>query len=177
MIYLFFQTWIWLLLAALLGLLIGWLIWRKDESGDCSVIQVQLDDCKRRCAELESANQISNRITSQVSESDLAESLEPVQPVDELEPEFLDEPDGEADDLKRISGIGPVLEKTLNNLGIFHFKQIAAFTSDNIDWVNKYLSFSGRIERENWVEQARKLADGSVTGSPNRYDEQEESDL
>ena len=71
----------------------------------------------------------------------------------------MDQPDGDIDDLKRISGIGPVLEKTLNNLGIFHFRQIAAFTRENIDWVNNYLSFSGRIERENWVSQAATLVD------------------
>lgn len=63
-----------------------------------------------------------------------------------------------ADELTRINGIGPVLKKKLNNLGINTFQQIAEFTQADIDRVNGELSFKGRIERENWVEQARKLA-------------------
>ncbi len=71
--------------------------------------------------------------------------------------------DGRADDLKRISGVGPKLEKTLNGLGIFHFSQIAEFTPDNVAWVDRHLRFKGRIERENWIDQARILATGGET--------------
>ncbi len=73
------------------------------------------------------------------------------------EPKLLRAPQGEADDLKRIKGIGEKIEKVLNELGIFHFWQIAQWSKDEIDWVNNYLVFSGRIEREKWVEQAREL--------------------
>ncbi len=72
---------------------------------------------------------------------------------------FLDAPDGEKDDLTRISGVGAVLEEKLNNMGIFHFRQVAAFTPGVIDMVNGQLSFKGRIQREEWVEQATKLAE------------------
>lgn len=72
---------------------------------------------------------------------------------------FLDAPNGEKDDLTRISGIGSVLEEKLNNMGIFHFHQVAAFTPGVIDMVNGQLSFKGRIQREEWVEQATKLAE------------------
>ena len=71
-------------------------------------------------------------------------------------PERLDRPD-QADDLKRISGIGPTIERTLNDLGIYRFAQIAAFTPENIVWVDRHLRFKGRIEREEWVGQARTL--------------------
>ena len=73
--------------------------------------------------------------------------------------------DGKADDLKRIKGIGPVIEKTLNNEGIYHFKQIADFTPDNVNWVDRHISFPGRISREEWIRQAKGLAaaDGIVT--------------
>ena len=62
------------------------------------------------------------------------------------------------DDLKRISGVGPKLEKTLNKLGIYYFKQIAGFSKSNVEWVDDYLSFKGRIGRENWIRQAKTLA-------------------
>jgi NADH-quinone oxidoreductase subunit E len=61
------------------------------------------------------------------------------------------------DDLQKISGIGPVIERTLHDLGIFSFEQIASWTEENKEWVNAYLSFRGRIDRERWVEQAREL--------------------
>ena len=61
------------------------------------------------------------------------------------------------DDLMRMSGIGKVIRKTLNDLGVFRFEQIAAWDQANKDWVNAYLAFKGRIDRENWVEQARLI--------------------
>lgn len=67
--------------------------------------------------------------------------------------------DGKADDLKRISGVGPKLEGVLNELGVFHFDQIAAWGPDTVAWVDNFLSFKGRIEREDWIAQAKKLAE------------------
>ena len=52
-------------------------------------------------------------------------------------------PEGEPDDLKRISGIGPGIEKTLHALGIYHFRQIAELTSDNVTWIDQRLRFKG----------------------------------
>lgn len=64
-----------------------------------------------------------------------------------------------ADDLKKIRGVGPVLEKTLNDLGIYFFRQIAEFNDDHIDWVADHINtFGGRIKRDQWVEQAASLA-------------------
>jgi transcription termination factor NusA len=80
--------------------------------------------------------------------------------VDALEgerPVPLHEPIGEADDLKKINGVGPKLEAMLNELGIFHYSQIAALTPENIAWVDGYLSFKGRIERDDWLNQAGSL--------------------
>ena len=70
-------------------------------------------------------------------------------------PKFLDAPQGEPDDLKKISGVGPALEKKLHGLGIYHFSQIAAFTADEIAMVDDHLNFKGRIERDDWVGQAK----------------------
>jgi NADH-quinone oxidoreductase subunit E len=69
-----------------------------------------------------------------------------------------------ADDLQRIKGVGPANEKHLNDLGVFHFDQIAAWTRAEIRWVATYLAFPGRIDREQWVAQAANLAHGG-TGS------------
>ncbi|MCF6329410.1 MAG: NADH-quinone oxidoreductase subunit NuoE [Henriciella sp.] len=77
---------------------------------------------------------------------------------------------GEEDDLKRIKGIGPVNEDALNALGIYKFAQIAAWTPANVDWVESEMSFPGRVERENWISQAKLLADGIATEFSKRVD-------
>jgi NADH-quinone oxidoreductase subunit E len=64
------------------------------------------------------------------------------------------------DDLKLISGVGPRIEGTLNDLGIFTFAQVAAWQKPERDWVDSYLNFKGRIERDDWVRQAEALATG-----------------
>ncbi len=74
---------------------------------------------------------------------------------------------GQADDLKRISGVGPLLEQKLNELGIYHFDQLAELTPDNIRWVDGKLRFRGRIERERWIEQAKLLAGGGEPTTAN----------
>jgi len=65
---------------------------------------------------------------------------------------------GGPDDLKEISGVGPKIEAQLHKLGIYHFDQIASWSEAEIDWVDSYLRFKGRIGREDWIAQARKLA-------------------
>ena len=67
-----------------------------------------------------------------------------------------------ADDLKLIAGIGPKLEKILHSLGIFSFAQIASWKKPERAWVDSYLKFAGRIERDDWVRQAKALAKGGI---------------
>lgn len=63
------------------------------------------------------------------------------------------------DDLKRVKGIGPFIEKKLNSIGIYTFRQIANFTPEDEDKVNEVIEFfSGRIRRDNWAGQADGLA-------------------
>ena len=62
------------------------------------------------------------------------------------------------DDLKLISGVGPKLEKTCNSIGVWQFEQIAGWNKKDIAMVDDKVSFKGRIERDNWVGQAKKLA-------------------
>jgi predicted flap endonuclease-1-like 5' DNA nuclease len=68
--------------------------------------------------------------------------------------------EGRPDNLQRISGIGPKNERTLHGLGFFHFDQIAAWTDEEIAWVDDHMKFNGRIMREQWAVQARLLAEG-----------------
>ncbi len=68
-----------------------------------------------------------------------------------------------ADDLKLISGVGPKLEGTLNELGFWHFDQVAKWGPSEIAWVDSRLKFKGRIERDDWMAQAKILAEGGET--------------
>jgi len=65
-----------------------------------------------------------------------------------------------SDDLKRLSGVGPALEKKLHTSGVTSFAQIAAWTPEDVATFNEKLNFKGRIEREGWIDQARDLAKG-----------------
>ena len=69
----------------------------------------------------------------------------------------LKKPDGEPDDLKKISGVGPVLEKKLNDFGIFHYSQIAGLKKAEIAEIDDALNFKGRIEKDDWLKQAKAL--------------------
>ena len=79
---------------------------------------------------------------------------------------LLSRPD-DSDDLKWIRGVGPANEKALNDLGVWRFRQIGDWTSENSDWVSKHINFPGRIAREDWIGQARLLADGKRTAYAN----------
>ena len=77
---------------------------------------------------------------------------------------------GPLQDLKRLRGIGVLIEKKLNSLGIVSYEQIANWTSADVDRISQILDFRGRIERESWVEQARILAAGGQTEFSKRVD-------
>ncbi|MFC0246586.1 endonuclease [Falsochrobactrum ovis] len=77
----------------------------------------------------------------------------------EPRPAGLDGPrNGKADDLTAIKGIGQAIQSMLHENGIFHYSQIADWSSDEAIWVERKIGFSGRVTREKWVEQAKKLA-------------------
>jgi NADH-quinone oxidoreductase subunit E len=68
------------------------------------------------------------------------------------------------DDLKMIKGVGPKLEAMLHELGFYHFDQIANWSDAEVAWVDQNLvGFKGRVSRDNWVEQASKLATNEET--------------
>ncbi|MEM9060762.1 MAG: endonuclease [Pseudomonadota bacterium] len=88
-------------------------------------------------------------------------------------PEALESPrGGVADDLKRIKGVGPKLEQVCHKLGFYHFDQIAAWSTDEVAWVDSNLEgFRGRVTRDGWVAQAKLLASGGETEFSKRVDE------
>ena len=65
-----------------------------------------------------------------------------------------------ADDLTRISGVGPVIVGKLEGMGITTFQQVADFTADDITRIDEELNFKGRIERDEWVKQAKEFLKG-----------------
>ena len=67
------------------------------------------------------------------------------------------------DDLKQIKGIGPTIEKKLGKAGVHTFAQIAGWSAAEQDKIESLLNFPGRIDREEWVKQAKTLAAGGET--------------
>ncbi|HPF24249.1 MAG TPA: 50S ribosomal protein L21 [Hyphomonas sp.] len=65
------------------------------------------------------------------------------------------------DNLKKMTGVGPALEKKLNGAGITTFAQIAALTDAQIAELEEQLGLSGRFAKDGWVEQAKELAKGA----------------
>ncbi|MBH0239780.1 NADH-quinone oxidoreductase subunit NuoE [Methylobrevis albus] len=100
---------------------------------------------------------------TEISGSEPISEERAISPVDdEHRPELLTAaPEGPADDLKLIWGVGPKLEAMLHEMGVYRFDQIAGWNDENIAWVDQRLgTFRGRASRDKWVEQARKLAGG-----------------
>ena len=131
------------------GLLLGWIF--------CSELKplVQSNETSTAPSAPEPAP-----VTAPVAQAPEVEAVE-----DAVRPEALSGArDGGADDLKMIKGVGPKLEIMLNELGFYHFDQIAGWSAAEVAWVNDNLAgFKGRVSRDNWVEQARKLASGQET--------------
>ena len=103
------------------------------------------------------------------AKSDKAEAVTPAATGTPKKPRTMKAPrKAGADDLKQLKGVGPKLESTLNDLGFWHFDQIANWGADEIEWVDDNLSFKGRIERDGWIEQAKILAEGGETAFSNK---------
>jgi|GEM_PF-309047 len=88
-------------------------------------------------------------------------------------PEALSAPKGgQADNLKEIKGVGPKLEAMLNDMGFYHFDQIADWGPEQVAWVDANIKgFKGRVSRDNWVDQAKTLASGGETEFSKRVED------
>ncbi|HVV93769.1 MAG TPA: 30S ribosomal protein S2 [Hyphomicrobiales bacterium] len=75
--------------------------------------------------------------------------------------ERLGAPRGAPDDLTKLAGVGPTLEKRLNDYGVFHYWQIGALTPPEAEEMDRELKLGGRIDRDGWIAQARDLVAGA----------------
>ena len=91
-------------------------------------------------------------------QSDAEESGDEEEQYEGIQPLSLETPNGEADDLTLITGIGPRIQTILNDYGIWHFSQIADWSPENEAWIDRELNFAGRVSREGWIGQAKELA-------------------
>lgn len=78
-------------------------------------------------------------------------------------PELLTHPQGPMDDLQAIKGLGPTMRAQLQEMGIFHYWQIAEWTSDNLAWFDQHPTFS-RYVKPKWIEEARRLMTAQAGG-------------
>ena len=148
-----------LLLAALIGAIIGYILGKSTCADDSCGHTVSTGH--------EESDHDAHAVTQESTPEPKAVEEKPV---------LLTEPrHGEKDNLTRIKGIGLKIEESLNEIGVFHFDQIAAWDADNIAWADRTLGFPGRAKRENWVEQAATLAQGEETEFSKRVDKGEVS--
>lgn len=155
-----FELILWLLLAFLIGCILGCLL-RK-------VFGSEAPEQKTTPTSPASEKPAPVADKPESEEQDKKDDESPSAPVSTSVP--ADEPkrpqglagarDGKADNLQRISGVGPKLEKTLNSLGFYHFDQIANWSAGEVTWVDEHLRFKGRIARDRWQDQASLLAKG-----------------
>ena len=156
------EIWVLLALAALLGLVVGWLIWGRSapapvpDTSEADRLRADLATCRARtqAAEAQVAALTADLAAARAAVQAAPAAGEPAKPLALAAPRG-----GKADDLKLIKGIGPKLEELCNRLGFWHFDQIAAWTPAEIAWVDENLeAFKGRVTRDDWVAQAKVLA-------------------
>jgi predicted flap endonuclease-1-like 5' DNA nuclease len=115
-----------------------------DSANESETLRIKLGDIQQRLAEMQEEH-VDARKTVDSAKANLP-------------PFGVEKPDGEADDLTEIVGIGKVFEAMLHRLGIYYFRQIAAFGPAELARVNAELNeFKGRIEHDDWIGQAKEL--------------------
>lgn len=157
MIWLFGEIWVWIFAGFLLGVWVGWWVWARTappvviDPAIVSHLRGELDSVTATLARTTSDLTASNNARKAL-EAGLAAAGAPVTPL------FLDAPNGVADDLTHIKGIGPRLADLLHSIGIFHIRQIAGWNEADIVEVDGRLgAFKGRIGRDGWVAQAKAI--------------------
>ncbi len=170
-----------LLIAAILGGIIGFLLGRIGKCEERSS-ELKEEDLSAYAKSQPAAPVVQKAVSTPEPKEQEEQSAKKKHPG--IKPLSLDAPrNGIPDDLKEISGIGLKIEEALNSLGIYHFDQIANWTQDNISWIDDYLAFKGRVNREDWVSQAKLLAAGGSTefsrkvkkGEIDRYNKEKKS--
>lgn len=145
MSYILMQIFFCLLIAALLGMVIGWLM------------------CKSGCKKVYSNTEEDTEKNTKKVTTQNTEKIETANALDFLKNDANKYNDSNKDNLQLIKGVGKTLEKVLNEKGVFKFEQIASWSPEQAAMVDEVIAFPGRIEREGWVSQCKKLAQGHET--------------
>lgn len=134
----------------------------RKRNEDAEQLEEDLAAAQLRITELEAAEDSVQTRIEPVSDPDtLTDGRDASNdPIDEDEDQIIEPINGAREKLQSIKGIGPAIEKTLNEMGIFRFQQIADMSEYEIDRIAKRLKgFRSRIYREDWIGQARELRD------------------
>lgn len=150
MMWLMWHMWVLLALSALLGGVIGWILRGSRPEGT-----LRLPPREKPVA----AAPVPAAEPAQPAPSPEPAKPDAVKPAPEAAKTGADATAG-PDDLTRIKGLGPKAESTLTEAGVFHFRQIAAWSATDIGKFDALLNARGRIVRDDWVGQAKALAKG-----------------
>ena len=176
-----------LLLAALIGFAIGYLLGKSQSQKSEPATPSEIDEnTKKESQELEEESSIKEAVTEVPpvledippseeveipTEDAIEKALEALEEIEEQEtdttneteeagqkPELLSQPhNGVKDNLTQIKGIGPKLEEKLNASGIYHFEQVANWTEANMIWLEAHTLFASRVKKESWITEAKSF--------------------
>jgi len=131
-----------LLIAALIGFIIGYLVAKGSSK-------------KTNTTDTEKQEKTVTPVTEETVNQDEEENTEELS---NTQPELLTAArEGKKDKLTKIKGIGPKVEEQLNKAGIYHFDQIANWTDENIEWLEVNTTFAHRAKKDLWVTQAKSF--------------------
>ena len=143
---LFIEILVYLLIAGLIGFVVGWYVRGEYDKTPLEQKEEPIEEVVEK-----SIAPKEEKVVDEVEEVIESE-------IEKEEMNLLEGARSEGKDkLSTIKGIGPVLEDKLNKLGIYHFDQIASWSVEQQAWIGKELQFPKRVEREEWVKQAKEL--------------------
>ena len=145
-----------LLIAGLFGFIIGYLSSNKE----CVEHHTNDDNHKVEEAKAEQEAKAKAKAEQEAKEKEEAEAKAKAEQ-EAKEKEEAEAKEETKDDLTKIKGLGPKTETTLNSLGITTFKQIASWTKDDVDMVNKKIAIHGKSNRASWIKQAKSFMEES----------------
>lgn len=167
--FLFFQIWLWLLAAFTLGWIAHWFFCCRDKNEtDVDTSQEFMRTNPNNTTTGVSGSPVVSQVDTSSVDTDT--SVQSVAVDESWKPMLFSTAPAKVDELKRIKGVGQVLEKTLHDLGVYQFQQIADWSDEHVKWMDNFLSFTGRIDREDWRSQAKILAQGGETEFAKRVD-------